>query len=82
MSPSRNSLFVFICLLFHVTVCVHSENRSNLTDLMSVVFMKVDFWQPNSAALIRQNATVDVHVKRDATRVLHEQLKQEQINYG
>ncbi|XP_030612634.1 carboxypeptidase A6 [Archocentrus centrarchus] len=43
--------------------------------------MKVDFWQPNSASLICQNATVDVHVKRNDTQGLHAQLKQEHIDH-
>lgn len=44
-------------------------------------FLQVDFWQPNSATLICQNATVDVHVKRNDTRGLHARLKQEHIDY-
>ncbi|XP_028290065.1 carboxypeptidase A6 [Gouania willdenowi] len=43
--------------------------------------MKVDFWQPNSASLIHQNATVDVHVRRNDTQSLHVRLKQEAIYY-
>ncbi|KAA8580790.1 hypothetical protein FQN60_013748 [Etheostoma spectabile] len=43
--------------------------------------LQVDFWQPNSATLICQNATVDVHVKRNDTQGLHERLKQEHIDY-
>uniref|UniRef100_A0A3P8TXZ6 Carboxypeptidase A6 n=1 Tax=Amphiprion percula TaxID=161767 RepID=A0A3P8TXZ6_AMPPE len=43
--------------------------------------MKVDLWQPNSASLIHQNATVDVHVNRNDTQGLHSRLKQERIDY-
>ncbi|XP_072234973.1 carboxypeptidase A6 isoform X1 [Leuresthes tenuis] len=43
--------------------------------------MQVDFWQPNRASLIHQNATVDVHVKRNDTQGLHARLKQERIDY-
>ncbi|KAM8823000.1 carboxypeptidase A6 isoform 2-T2 [Spinachia spinachia] len=43
--------------------------------------MKVDFWQPNSLALICQNATVDVHVKRNDTLDLHARLKQQHLDY-
>ncbi|KAG7274096.1 hypothetical protein CRUP_028803, partial [Coryphaenoides rupestris] len=44
--------------------------------------IKVDLWQPNSASLIRHNATVDVHVKRNDTRGLRAHLKREGIAYN
>ncbi|XP_068604226.1 carboxypeptidase A6 [Brachionichthys hirsutus] len=43
--------------------------------------MKVDFWQPNSASLICQNATVDVHVKHNDTQGLRARLKEGHIDY-
>ncbi|KAI9536137.1 hypothetical protein NQZ68_036659 [Dissostichus eleginoides] len=43
--------------------------------------MKVDLWQPNSAALICLNNTVDAHVKRNDTRRLHTHLQRENIDY-
>ncbi|KAM9332038.1 carboxypeptidase A6 [Pholidichthys leucotaenia] len=42
--------------------------------------MKVDFWQPNSASLIHQNVTVDVHVRHNDTQGLHALLKKESID--
>uniref|UniRef100_A0A3P9I3M4 Carboxypeptidase A6 n=1 Tax=Oryzias latipes TaxID=8090 RepID=A0A3P9I3M4_ORYLA len=43
--------------------------------------MKVDFWQPNSASLIHQNRSVDVHVKNHDIRGMHERLTDEKIQY-
>ncbi|XP_067107962.1 carboxypeptidase A6 isoform X2 [Osmerus mordax] len=42
---------------------------------------KVNLWQPNSASLIRHNATVDVHVGRNSTRGLRERLQGEHIHF-
>ncbi|KAK0141589.1 Carboxypeptidase A6 [Merluccius polli] len=47
-----------------------------------VVMMVVDLWQPNSASLIRRNATVDVHVRRNDTRGLRTNLRREGIAYN
>ncbi|XP_059900669.1 carboxypeptidase A6 [Gadus macrocephalus] len=44
--------------------------------------IKVDLWQPNSASLIRHNATVDMHVKLNDTQGLHAHLKREGIAYN
>nr|XP_014015086.1 unnamed protein product [Salmo salar] len=43
--------------------------------------IKVDLWQPNSASLIRHNATVDVHVRRNDTRGLRTRLQREHIDF-
>ncbi|KAL1006477.1 hypothetical protein UPYG_G00072870 [Umbra pygmaea] len=43
--------------------------------------VQVDLWQPNSASLIRHNATVDVHVRQNNTRGLRARLKKEHINF-
>uniref|UniRef100_A0A8C7SWM9 Carboxypeptidase A6 n=1 Tax=Oncorhynchus mykiss TaxID=8022 RepID=A0A8C7SWM9_ONCMY len=43
--------------------------------------IKVDLWQPNSASLIRHNATVDVHVRRNDTRGLRTRLQKEHIDF-
>ncbi|XP_029516813.1 carboxypeptidase A6-like [Oncorhynchus nerka] len=43
--------------------------------------IKVDLWQPNSASLIRHNATVDVHVRRNNTRGLRACLQKEHIDF-
>eukprot|EP00063_Salmo_salar_P062041 XP_014036876.1 PREDICTED: carboxypeptidase A6 isoform X3 [Salmo salar] len=43
--------------------------------------IKVDLWQPNSASLIRHNATVDVHVRRNNTRGLRACLQKEHIYF-
>ena len=48
---------------------------------MCVCVPQVDLWQPNSASLIRHNATVDMHVKLNDTQGLHAHLKQEGIAY-
>lgn len=48
---------------------------------MFVLLLQVDFWQPNSVTLICQNATVDVHVKRNDTWDLRARLKQQHLDY-
>nr|XP_021325981.1 carboxypeptidase A6 isoform X3 [Danio rerio] len=43
--------------------------------------LTVDLWQPNSASLIRENSSIDVHVRRDKTHWLRNHLHQEHIYY-
>ncbi|XP_055038967.2 carboxypeptidase A6 [Misgurnus anguillicaudatus] len=43
--------------------------------------LTVDLWQPNSASLIRENSSVDVHVGRNKTQWLKRHLHQAHINY-
>ncbi|XP_041823445.1 carboxypeptidase A6 isoform X2 [Melanotaenia boesemani] len=64
--------------VFRITPRDHEEVRA-LKKILGQ--MEVDFWQPNSVSLIHQNATVDVHVKRNDTQGLHVRLKRERMDY-
>ncbi|XP_003967990.2 carboxypeptidase A6 [Takifugu rubripes] len=62
---------------------IHPKNIDEVQTLKNILgHMQVDFWQPNSASLICQNTTVDVHVKRNDTLAVHARLQQEHIDYG
>ncbi|XP_059380588.1 carboxypeptidase A6 [Carassius carassius] len=43
--------------------------------------LTVDLWKPNSAYLIQENSTVDVHVGRNKTQWLRRRLRQAHIHY-
>ncbi|XP_026056726.1 carboxypeptidase A6 [Carassius auratus] len=43
--------------------------------------LTVDLWKPNSAYLIQENSTVDVHVGRNKTQRLRRRLRQAHIHY-
>ncbi|XP_056307037.1 carboxypeptidase A6 [Danio aesculapii] len=43
--------------------------------------LTVDLWLPNSASLIRENGSIDVHVRRDKTHWLRNHLHQAHIYY-
>ncbi|KAK1875568.1 Carboxypeptidase A6 [Dissostichus eleginoides] len=89
MSPV---LIFFLCssFVFPVGGFLYNNRYSGITPreerevklLQSILgHMKVDLWQPNSAALICLNNTVDAHVKRNDTRRLHTHLQRENIDY-
>ncbi|XP_024135976.1 carboxypeptidase A6 [Oryzias melastigma] len=58
------------------------SNEQEVRALKGILgLMKVDFWQPNSASLIHQNQSVDVHVKHHDIRGIHERLTDQKISY-
>ena len=62
-------------------MCLFTSTHSKVCVCVCVCVPQVDLWQPNSASLIRHNATVDMHVKLNDTQGLHAHLKQEGIAY-
>lgn len=53
----------------------------NILKKILMCSLQVDFWQPNSASLIHQNQSVDVHVKHHDIRGIHERLTDQKISY-
>lgn len=56
-------------------------SRNNILDWLDVLndVLQVDLWQPNSASMIQENSTVDVHVGRNKTQWLRRHLHQAHI---